>query len=788
MGLPHFFSITFRSFFRHKSSFLINLSGLSIGLACAILIILWVRDEQQMDQFHANHQNIYKVLENQTYSDGMFTTQSTPGLLAEALKNDFPEVELAATVTWNQKMQLTKGDNALRVEGKYADPDFISIFSFPLLHGDKSTALNDPKSIVITKSVAEKLFNKLDVVGEDIEVLRDKKYSYRISAVLDNIPQNSSLQFDFLIPFDVFRSANDWVNRWGNNGPRTYISLTAGSSEEDTEAKIRDFVLKHNEDSNVVLHLHRFSDYYLYGEYNNGKPDGGRITSVRIFQLLAVFILLLACINFMNLSTAKSSRRAKEVGIRKTLGADRRALMLQFLGESILIAFLALGIAIIFTVVALPYFNDLTDKSIVLDLTNPSLSGLLFVIVFFTGLISGSYPAVFLSSFVPVKVLKGLFRQSGGEAFIRKGLVVFQYALSVFLIIATLVIYLQLDYVQSKSLGYDKENIIFFPNEGSIREGHESFFNDLKKLPAVESVALSTHNFLERNSNTSGINWPGKDPTQSILFEMVGADENLQSVMKFELVEGRFFSSDFGNDSTHVVINEQAQKVMGLEDPVGTTLTDWANRRVSIIGVIKDFHYESMRSQLAPMIMRYEPRYSGSIMIRLNSGNIKQNIEQIAAIYEQHNPGYLLEYKFLDKEYQNLYDREIRMGKLSTYFASLAIIISCMGLFGLSIFTAERRTKEIGIRKALGATMTNIVLLLNKEFTRLVLLGIVISLPVSYWAMHKWLTDFEYRIDFSLWILAVGGGLTLLIAWFTVSFQSVKAAHANPADSLHVDD
>ncbi|MEQ9301704.1 MAG: FtsX-like permease family protein [Cyclobacteriaceae bacterium] len=786
--LYNYLLITFRNFYRHKSSFFINLFGLSTGLASTILILLWVIDEFSIDQFHAESESIYSVMENQTYEDGKFSTHSTPGILSTALKAELPEIELAATSTWSVEAQLTYDEQRLKAEGRFVDPDFLRIFTYPALHGDIENALDNPTSIVISEEMAIKLFDRTDVVGESVDYLSENKRSYQITAVLLDAPERSSFKFDFLISFDVFRADNDWVNEWGNNGPRTHIKTIAGVEEAALEHKIKHFIVQRNESSNVELFLHPYADTYLFGRYENGVQSGGRITYVKIFLAIAGFILVIACINFMNLSTARSARRAKEVGIRKTLGANRKVLIGQFIGESVLITFLSLLIGLILVMVFLPQFNVITEKQISLDFTDWRYWAVMVTVVSITGILAGSYPALYLSSFEPGKVLKGRVRLTGGEAFIRKGLVVFQYTLSVGLIIATMVIYLQLDFIQNQNLGYQQENIVYFNIEGDLIHNYEGFANALRQLPEIEEVSASSHTFMGRNSNSSGIDWPGKNPESLILFEMVASDNDLRDVMGFEVVDGRFFSREFADDSTRLVINERAAKVMGLENPVGTSVKYWGEIDAQIVGVVKDFQYQSVRSEIAPMIMRYQPVHASVCMVKVNSGDIQSTMEKVGAQFNRFNPNYVFDYRFLDDEYDKLYTSEVRVGSLSGYFSLFAIAISCLGLFGLSSFTAERRTKEIGIRKALGASAASIVYLLTKDFTKLVSLSVLISVPLAWYAMKLWLDGYEYRIDLGWWIFLVGSIISLIVAWITISFQSVRAANANPALSLHVED
>ncbi len=786
--LKSYLLIALRNFRRHPSSFYINLAGLSAGLSCSILIMLWVFDEIKVDRFHANADRIFNVMEFQTYADGVFATISTPGILSTALKEEVPEIEYSCTMTWSTEGQITYGDKKLNAKGRYADPDVLRIFSFPLIYGDRETALNDPSSIVISRETAMSIFGREDVVGENLRYLSWDNGSYEITGVLENIPDNSTLDFDYLIPFEEFRKNNPWTTKWGNNGPRTYATIVEGADHNQVSEKIKDFIKGKNEDSSIELFLFPFKDFYLKGSWEDGKQSGGRIVYVRIFMVVAGFILLIAGINFMNLSTARSARRAKEVGIRKTLGAARKSLIWQFLGEALVIALSSLVISLLVVSLLLGPFNELTDKEIAFSsLLQTDFLLSLTLITLVTGILSGSYPALYLSSFAPVKVLKGRVGLKGGEAFIRKGLVIFQYTLSIFLIIATAVIYLQIQFIQNKNLGYKQDNLLYFDINGNLEENYEVLADKLRQIPDVKQVSVCSHSFQGRNNNSGGVTWPGIAPETNILFEMVGTDHRLNDLMGFEMLEGRFFSPEFGTDTTAVVINEKALEIMNLENPIGTTIKFW-DGEWKIIGVNKNFHFQSVRSEIAPMIMRYDPDFAWFFYIRVSGQNMTQTIQKIEDAYNEINPDYLFDYHFLDEDYARLYRGEVRVGKLAGYFGLLAILISCLGLFGLSAFTAERKTKEIGIRKTLGASFSSIIILLSKEFTTLIVVSLVIAVPIAFYFMSEWLTDYKYRIQLSWWIFGLAGFIALIIAWLTISFQSVRAANQDPVKSLKIED
>lgn len=780
--IRNYFKTALRNFRRNKSSFLINVVGLSIGMACSILILLWVVDELNYDRFHANSDRIFRVMEHQDYSDEIFTTTSTPGILAPALKEEVPEIEYATTYTWNMNYLFTKDDKSLKENGIYARPDFFHILTIGLEAGNRNELLTNPYSVVISQDLAQKYFGSENPVGQSVTINQDEVHT--VTGVFRKLPDHSSLQFDYVLPFEDWLKNNEWATEWGNNGPRTIVSLHKQADAAAVSDKIKNFIKERNEGSVVEMFLYPFADLYLYGRFVDGKVTGGRIDYVRLFSVVAVFVLIIACINFMNLSTARATRRAKEVGIRKSIGAGRGSLVGQFIGESLIITFTSLLAAGLLAELFLPVFNELAGKEIAVNYTDPIYLLIFAGIALITGLVSGSYPAFYLSSFEAVKTLKGTIRSSAGEVFARKGLVVFQFALSVILIVSTIVVYNQIQYTQTKNLGYEKENLIYFPtNEGDLNNRWDAFRQELLAHPGVKQVSRSSHIFLGRNSNTSGVEWPGKDPESLVLFEAIRADYELVETLGFRMAEGRSFSREYGTDSTKVILNEAAIEVMGMEEPVGQTISFWGDDR-EIIGVVEDFNYQHLRNNVEPLFMILNPQNTWNGFVRLQSDDMNRTIRELESIYKQFNPDYPFDYKFMDQQYAALYKSEMRVGDLAKYFSLFAILISCLGLFGLSAFTAEQRTKEIGIRKVLGASVQNLVLLLSKDFTRLVLISIVIALPVSWWLMDQWLSDYAYRIEIRWWMFALSGAVAITIAWATVSWQSIKAALMNPVASL----
>ena len=782
--LKHNLLLIYRNFLRAKGFFLINLVGLTTGLVCTLLIYLWVRDEVNMDKFHAKDSRLFQVMEFQNYADEIMTTTSTPGILAETLKEEVPEVEYAATTTWISKFTLSVKENNVKADGFYVGEDFFNIFSYPLSEGNPDMVLQDKTAIVISRELAKKLFNTDEnVIGKTVDW--QHKRSYQVTGLFDKVT-SSSYQFDFVLSFEDFKDTNEWVTRWGNNGPPSFLILREGSDAAAVSDKIKDFVKKKNNEgeSNVTLFLKPYSERYLYGRYENGKQSGGRIEYVRLFSIIAVFILVIACINFMNLSTARASRRAKEVGIKKSIGAQRQSLILQYISESMVTSLLSLLVAIAVVWMFLPAFNIITDKKIVLTLNDPQLLAMLLGVTVFTGLLAGSYPALFLSGFKPAAVLKGELKGSWGELWARKGLVVFQFALSVILIVSVLVIYKQIEFVQSRNLGYKKDNLISIPIEGKVESSLETFLTEVKRIPGVSSASSMGHDLIGRNNNTSGLEWDGKNPEDEILFENVRVNYDMLETLGVEMAEGRTFSREHSTDTSKIIFNEAAIRVMNMEDPVGKVIKLWDQYDLEIIGVVKDFNFQSLHDVVNPLFFMLDQRNTWNVMIRLEGGKEKETLKALTDFYKEYNPGFSFEYTFQDQEYAKQYAAEQRVATLSGYFAAFAILISCLGLFGLATFTAERRLKEIGIRKALGSSSTNIVMLLSGDFTRMVLLSILIGLPVSYWLLNGWLERFAFHIDLELWYFVAAGLIALLIAWLTVASQAIKAAMINPVKCL----
>jgi putative ABC transport system permease protein len=782
--LRHNLLLIFRNFKRFKSTFFINLIGLSTGLACALMIYLWVNDELAIDTFHAKDARLYQLMERQKHTNHIGVTGSTPWLLAEALVEEIPEIEYAATATpgdWYGKSTLSVKDKNIKAGGIYCGKDFFNIFSYHLVQGNPNQVLANKNSIVISEDLAKKLFDTPDnAVGKAIEFQHNEQY--QVSGIFKNVPSNSSEKFDFVLSYRILLDRDPGNANWGNSGPHTFVVLKEGTNPEQFAKKIEGFIKTKNEDAGYrSLFIKQYSKNYLYGRYDNGIEAGGRIEYVYLFSLIAVFILLIACINFMNLSTAKASRRIKEVGIKKAIGAGRNALAIQYLGESMLMTFLSVAVAILMIDLLLPQFNLLTGKQLELTFTTNLLISI-FAIMVITGLIAGSYPALYLSGFNPATVLKGKLNSSLGELWARKGLVLFQFTLSVILIVCVMVVYRQIQYVQNKNLGYDRHNVVYFEIEGKIKESLNAFLTEVQKIPGIQSASSISQSTVG-GGNTTSLEWEGKDPDVKLPIAIRSVNYGVIEMLNMQMKDGRAFSKSVRSDSLKIILNESAVDAMGLKDPVGR-IVGMGPYKVEILGVMKNFHFESLHSGVAPMFFVLAPQYTEKVIVKIEPGRVQEALANLQKFYLQFNPGFAFDYRFLDQDYQAQYTAETRVASLSRYFATLAIVISCLGLFGLAAFTAERRIKEIGIRKVLGSSEWGIVYLLSGDFTKIVVVAIVIALPVSYMITRTWLDNFAFKIPLEFWYFISAGALVMVISWLTVGTQAFKAARVSPTKCL----
>jgi len=789
--LKHSFLITFRNFKRFKGTFFINLIGLSTGLACALLIYLWVNDEMHVDKFNDKDDRLYQVMANFESPQGIFTKNITPAIMADAMTEEFPEVEYAtatnAFLFYTKEGMLTDGDDHLRAKGMFASKDFFHVFSYHLVQGDINSVLRDKNNIVVSKKTAKKLYNTTEnIVGKTIEW--DHPFfqgAFQISGVFEDPPENSTYKFDVIFSTEKILENDPFAENWGAFYVETCLILKKGTDVNQFNKKVKDYLKsKDDNNNNVSLFVQQFSKKYLYGHYENGVVSGGRITYVKLFSIVALIILIIACINFMNLSTAMASKRIKEIGIKKTVGANRKSLIIQYIQESLSITFLSLLIAIVIIELLLPQFNSITGKMISQPFSLTFVLAVLGVTVF-TGLLAGSYPAFYLSRLNPVRILKGNLKTSFSELLIRKGLVVFQFTLSIIFIVSIFVVNKQVGFTQTTNLGYDRDNVLCFQwkqpfnFQGQSNNKYDAFVAELKSIPGAVNVTSMSGSILKEFIGQTGCSWSGQESDRAYLFKAPFVSEDFIETLNLQIIEGRSFSRDYSNEEYQIILNEAAIKMMGLKNPI--------NKRIrfdmQIVGVVKDFHYGSLREKIEPLILRYR-RYNPDVMVKIRAGTEKAAVEQIEKIYKKFNAGQPFEFTFMDNDYHALYKSEIQTGKLSSYFAGLAIIISCLGLLGLTAFTIQKRQKEIGIRKVLGSGEFAIIYLLSTDFTKLVLASIIIALPLGYFITKNWLDGFAYRIDLSFWYFITAGLITLLIAWLTVGIQAIKAAIANPVKSL----
>ena len=780
-----------RSLFRQKGFSLINILGLAFGLACALLILLWVQDELSFDRFHEHAERLYRVEEDQYYSGEVYHVNVTPYPSGPVWKDEIPEIEDACRYQWPSGMLFTYGEKAFYEGGCVAvDSTFFDLFNYEFLHGNKATALTEPYTTVLTEETAEKYFGDENPIGKSLSV--NNQFEFTVTAVLRSIPKNSINQFDILVPFDYLQEIGQYQAHWGNNSIRTYIKLYENAVIDSVNSKLTAVVKQHNEDTTTDFMAAPFTRIHLHQYWGYGH-DPGAIVFVYIFSAIAIFVLLIACINFMNLSTARSSTRAREIGLRKVSGAGRRAVITQFFGESVLLAFISLIFALIIVSSILEVFNKVSGKELNFNsLLTPQFIIAMILVTLIAGLISGIYPALYLSAFRPIKVLKGDLSAGMKSGWFRKVLVVVQFTLSVFLIIGTVIIYRQLNYMKSKDLGYDRENMFYFQMRGQIKDNYQTIKDEFLRDPQVLCVSAASHQPHQIGSNSGGGDWDGRDPDLSVLIGNNIVDYDFIETMKIELKDGRSFSREFPGDmasledtSANFMINEVLEEIMEKENAVGERFQMWGMQG-RIVGVMKDFHYHSVRTKIEPlMFMLGFKEYLSWIVVRVAPGDLTKTMKGLEKTWTEIMPGYPFEYNFVDESIDQMYRTEERLGNLLKYFTILAIIIACLGLFGLASFTAEQRTQEIGVRKVMGARVRTVMMLLSKEFSILVIISCLIAIPASILVMGRvFLQNFEYRTDMAWWIFLAASLAALLIAILTVSYQAARAALTNPADAL----
>ena len=796
--LLNYIKISFRQLWRNRLYSLLNIGGLALGMACCLLIGLYVYDEYSYDRFHASYDHIYRIVEKQKQAEGIFDVAVTPAPLAPALAKDFPEVQQASRVgRWSGL--LTQGRQSVEAEQMLiVDASFFSLFSFPLLAGNPKTIFHGPDEVIFSEAMARRVFGenwpKKNVLGQSFKL--NNEQTLTLVGVAQNPPTRSHIQFDVLLPFKWVERYDQWGNKWNSNNYHTYVQLHPTPSDGLDNAlafggKINKQLRKYDAGNESQLILQPLSAIYLYSKFAFETDWGKRsdIAYVRIFVAVGLIVLLIAVINFVNLATARASRRAKEVGVRKTIGAQQSSLITQFLGEALLMTGLASLVALLVADVLLPLFNDLAGKAVQIPYQLPTFWLIFAGLTVLISVLTGLYPAFFLSSFRPARVLKGLFDVRSGRNF-RQSLVVGQFALSLVLVISTVFIYQQLAYMQNAKLGFDKSHLLYVRLKGDLRGKALILKDQIRQLPGVAQASVATSNLVDVSNETT-IEWQGQAPKDEFLITQMNVDADFMNMTEMSLATGRNFSPQITADTASrfgaYLINETAAKRMGWTPAtaLGKTVKFWGTEG-RVIGVLKDFHFQPLRVTIKPFIFRFRPKeFYFTLFVKTNPGTVPRTLTDITTVYKKLDPDHPISYGFVDQDLDAQYRAEQRTGRIILYFSVLTILVSCLGLFGLAAFTAEQRTKEIGVRKVLGASVASIVTLLSKDFLKLVILAIVIASPVAWWAMNQWLQDFAYRIDIAWWVFALSGLLAISIALLTVSVQSVKAALMNPVKSLH---
>lgn len=776
-----------RNLLRQKAFSIINISGLAIGMASAILILLWIQNEVSHDRFHEKGDRLYTLNNRDRFNGELWAWNSTPNLLGPTVKADYPDVEDVVR-TAGVGFLFTHNEKRMNVQGLFTDTGFLSMFSFPLEKGSSSTALNGTYNIVVTEKLARKLFGNEEPMGKVVRI--DSADHFTVTGVVKDLPNNTIFNFEYLLPWS-YRTKMGWADSsWGNNSVQTYVLLKPNVSQAAFDEKIKNVTIDHTSGegkSTTQVFTYPFRDAYLYGKSENGKYVGGRVEMVRLFAIIAVFILLIACINFMNLSTARSEKRAKEVGIRKVVGAPKGMLVGQFLGESVLLSFLAGILALAIVQISLSGFNTLVEKELSIPYGNLIfwLSGLLFVLL--TGIVAGSYPAFSLAAYKPVKVLKGTFKAAHALVTPRKILVVLQFTFAIVLIICTIIITRQINHAQKRDVGYDRNQLVYMHIQGSMDKHYDAIKNELLGSGAAVAVTKSMSPITQRWSDSWGFSWEGStQEDRKADFIRMASDADFVKTMGVKIIEGRDIDiKAYPADSTAVLLNETAVKGMRFKNPIGQVIREDGGRNWHVVGVLKDFIFESPFQKVEKLMVNGPAAWFNVIHFKLNPArSVTDNLKLAENVFKKYNPEYPFDYRFVDEAYAKKFDSQKRTGKLAALFAGLTIFISCLGLFGLAAYMAQNRIKEIGVRRVLGASVNNITTLLSKDFLKLVVIALLIASPLAWWAMHAWLKDFEYRVDIEWWVFAAAGITSVFIALITVGYQAVRAALSNPVKNL----
>ena len=780
----NYLKIAFRSLLKNSTYSFINIGGLAVGIASSILIFLWVADEYSFDRFHKNYESTFQLYQNQQWTQGIGTANSMPFPLKETLQNKIPQIKTIVMTNWGEGNTLQVGEKRLTKFGLSASEDFFKLFSFDLIKGDPATAISNPTSIVITESTAKAFFENQDPINQLIRV--DNGQELKVTGVIKDIPKNSHFSFDYILPFSYYEATQSWVrsskDTWENNSFQMYALLNESATESEVNSVIKDIIKQNNPKAPTAeLFLHPMSKWRLFSDFKNGKNAGGTIEYVRLFTAIAIFVLIIACINFMNLATARSESRAREVGIRKSVGSRRKELIFQFLGESLLITFISFLIGIVLVELVLPSYNTLVNKDISINYSNPLLWSIAGALILIIGVFSGSYPAFYLSSFQPVKVLKGKLNIGKGASTPRQVLVTLQFGFSIFLILGTIVIYQQIVHVQKRDMGYSKENLIQMWTNNELEKNFQPIREELIRTGVVKSMCKSNSPITAIFSNNE-VKWAGM-PDQRTSFTTIATEYDYTQTMGIKILEGRDFSREH-NDTLSVVVNQAAVDLMGMKNPVGQKIQR-ANQEYEIVGVMSNVVMGSAFNPVEALGMFFDPDWSSTISIRLSeTTNTKESLAKVEEVFKKLNPSYPFEFRFTDKDFEKKFTNINLVSRLAFVFATLAILITCLGLLGLAAFTAEQRTKEVGIRKILGATVKSLVLLISKDFSKLVIAAFLIFAPLGWWFSNNFLERYPYRIEISPLVVGLVGVFALLLALLIVSTQALRAARANPATSL----
>jgi ABC-type antimicrobial peptide transport system permease subunit len=790
--IKNYLKIAWRNMLNNKGYSALNIIGLAAGMAVALIIALWVSNEYSYDKFLPGYKQLYQVELNFTDPhEGEHTQQAVSLPIADVLRKEYPEVKYAAESDWMGQHDLLVGNKKLYMNGAAIGSDFLKMFQYPLVRGSINSALKDAYSIVLTESTAKALFGDADPMEKTVRI--DNTHDVKVTGIMKDVPKNSTLQFNYLLPFSYKEQTEDWMKNarttYYNNSFQLFVQLRSDANYAQLAPKIKNLVYKNAplmRPAKPVVLFHPVKYWHLYSEFKNGKETGGFIDYVRMFSIIGILVLLIACINFMNLSTARSEKRAREVGVRKAIGSQRKDLIFQFLTESILITFLSFLLSILFVQLALPSFNTLTGDSIGIPYGNVIFWIIMLLYVLLTGLLAGSRPAFYLSSFNPVKVLKGSIQVGKAAALPRKILVVLQFTCSITLIISTVIVYQQVQYAKNRPTGYSSARLMMTDMSGDLSNNYDALKNDLLQTGMVESVAKASSPLTGIYMHTGIEKWPGQSAGElGINVGGISASDNYFKTVGMKLILGHDFSTDWNADTSNVIINEAAVKRMGLKNPLNQLITyDNIKGPARIIGVVKDALMESPFTPVEPAVFNHG-RGGNFVIYRLSANaNTHDAIEKITKLFNTYNPAYPYIYQFVDEEYNRKFNLELLVGKLAGIFAGLAIFISCLGLFGLAAYVAEQRTKEIGIRKVLGASISQVWLLLSRDFIVLVMISCIMASPVALYFLHGWLQKYDYRISIGPGVFVLSAMVAMIITLITISFQAIKAALTNPVRSL----